>query len=147
MIGPPPIFPKASATYRSPLVSTSIGHALVLPFLPCLAPLSLMFFSMSGRLGRYIAVTARPVIGILLTVFQPPSNWFRYPSFRNTVQASSIMICLARSNRLSETFGLPSAYLSPCHAEVRKTNSSFDMVCANNKLFDETLLNRHKRIV
>src|SRR5689334_20336330 len=68
IIEPPLILPKASATYRSPLVSISMGQELLLPFLPCLAPLSLMFFSTSGRLGIYIAVSARPVIGVSLTV-------------------------------------------------------------------------------
>ena len=35
------------------------------------------FFSTSGRLGIYIAVSARPVIGVSLRVFQLPSNWLR----------------------------------------------------------------------
>src|SRR5687768_9531425 len=97
----------------------SIGHELVLPFLPCPAPLCLICFSTSGRLGIYMAVTALPVIGESLTHFQLPSNWFRYPSFFSTVQASSIMMYLALINRFSGILGLPSGKRSPFHSEVR----------------------------
>jgi hypothetical protein len=43
-------------------------------------------------------------------------------------------IFFALCSRLSGIFGLPSANRSPFHSEVRKINSSFEMVCANRSL-------------
>ena len=48
-----------------------------------------------------------------------------------TCQASSRPIFFALSNKLSATLGRPSEKRSPFHSEVKKDNSSFEIVCAD----------------
>ena len=92
--------------------------------LPAL-PVLMMGSTRSGRLGRYAAVSARPTKGWSgWSICQPAANWFSYPRWRRTSQASSIETAFMRRRRSSETLGRPSGYRSPFQRGVNASRSA-----------------------